>query len=652
MNSKFVSTIILFFLSIVNLCAFDRNLLGNCITRQQLSQVLANGTEWVKYPAYTNRIAWESLPQSVRDNIIKEGEKALACEWPVIKASDYLEFTRSGDYQIQEQLQWTRQNAVQALALAELVEGKGRFIEAMMNGVWAFCEQSTWVLAAHLKLQKKGAGLPDPDDIVIDLRSGTVGALLSWVHYYFSAEFDKINPFVSEQLRRNIKMRILDPYYTREDIGWMGFRGQKVNNWNPWVNYNVMQCILLMETDRQKREDNIFKAIRSIDMFINGYPDDGGCDEGATYWGHAGAKLFEGLETLHAVTGGKIDIFQNELIKNIGRYIYRAYINDPYFVNFADGGAKSGIEPGVVYRYGKAINDPIMQGFGTFYAQKRDFANNVPLGHLHRTLEKVLHDLFDAKEIVSAYAIEPLLAESWLPDLQFLVARDKENSRQGFFFAAKGGNNNESHNHNDVGTFILYYNGKPSLIDIGVETYTRQTFSNERYSIWTMQSGYHNLPAINGIDQKNGQQFAAHNVSFKSSAKTVVFSVDIAGAYPIEAAVKTWQRSYHLNRGKDFVISDKYVLSENKGGTSLHFMTSCKATITKPGIIRLEGEGFVLEMIYDVSKLKAKTEIISVNDRQLQMAWGNSLTRIIMDFENRNLTGSNSVKIQALKANK
>ena len=646
MKSKFLLIVFFLILSRVSSFAIDRRLLENSITRKELSQVLAKGTEWVTSPAYNNRVAWESLSQNVRADMIRKGEDVLSCDWPVIKATDYIEFIRSGNRDIMQQPQSIRQNAVQALALAELAEGKGRFTEALMNGVWALCEQSTWVLSAHFYLQKKGPGLPDPDETVIDLASGEIGALLSWIHYYFAAEFDKISPFVSEQIRRNIRARILEPYYTREDFWWMGFsRTRKVNNWNPWVNYNVMQCILLMENDLQKRTDNIYKVMRSIDWFINDYPDDGGCDEGPSYWSHAGGKLFEGLELLYTATGGKVDIFQNDLIQNIGRYIYRAYINDPYYVNFADAGAKGGINPDLVYRYGKAINDPTMQGFGAFYARKRDLANSSPSGRL----ETVMHDFFGTKEIITATPVEPLIGESWLPGSQLVMARDRENSKQGFFFAAKGGHNGESHNHNDVGTFILYYNGLPALVDVGVGTYTRQTFSDERYSIWTMQSGYHNLPVINGVDQKNGQEYTTRNVSFKSSAKTVDFSADIAGAYPTEAAVKTWQRSYRLNRGKDFIINDQYTLTENKGNTSLHFMTSCKATITKPGIIRLEGDGFVLEMVYDASKMKGKTEIISIDDRRLQSVWGNSLTRIVLEFEDQKLTGNSNVKIQIAK---
>lgn len=142
------------------------------------------------------------------------------------------------------------------------------------------------------------------------------------------------------------------------------------------------------------------------------------------------------------------------------------------------------------------------------------------------------------KDIVGHPQGEPLTGTYWFKDTQICVARDTEGKSDGFFFAAKGGNNQESHNHNDVGSCILYYNALPVLIDAGVGTYTRQTFGPERYTIWTMQSDYHNLPLINGTSQKNGREFAAHSQQYKATAKTVSYQVDIARAYPQEANVK------------------------------------------------------------------------------------------------------------------
>ena len=101
-----------------------------------------------------------------------------------------------------------------------------------------------------------------------------------------------------------------------------------------------------------------------------------------------------------------------------------------------------------------------------------------------------------------------------MPGIQVMAARVEEGSAQGLYLAAQGGHNAESHNHNDVGNFLIYADGQPAIIDVGVETYSAKTFSSKRYEIWTMQSAYHNLPTIDGVMQSAGRQFAASAVEY------------------------------------------------------------------------------------------------------------------------------------------
>ncbi len=242
----------------------------------------------------------------------------------------------------------------------------------------------------------------------------------------------------------------------------------------------------------------------------------------------------------------------------MGSYIYKAYISYPYFINFADADATTGSRPQIIYSYGKDIQDPLMQKFGAFLANRQDWGNTIPDGKIDEQLTQLL--LLD--EIKKAPAAEALIGDFWLPDTEVAGARDQAGSEKGFFFAAKGGHNAESHNHNDLGTCVLYFNGKPCLIDLGRENYTALTFSSKRYEIWTMQSQYHNLPKINGIDQKEGRQYVATNTTFSADAAKAVFSTDISQAYTEEAGVEKWVRSYRLDRGKKFMVSDQYELSK------------------------------------------------------------------------------------------
>lgn len=129
-----------------------------------------------------------------------------------------------------------------------------------------------------------------------------------------------------------------------------------------------------------------------------------------------------------------------------------------------------------------------------------------------------------------------------------VIDRTNKDGEKGFFFAARGGHNNESHNHNlnDVGSFMLYHQREPLLIDVGVETYSAKTFSKDRHEIWAMQSDYHYLPIINNTSQALGIKFIAQEISMKNTGSSLKLSIDIYTAYSKEAQCKSWIRSFTL----------------------------------------------------------------------------------------------------------
>ncbi len=620
----------------------ERNLLTGKFAEGTLHTALLPRGSWHPYPTIDDREAWNAVPEALRAAYIRNAERHLKTAWETLPATAFLEYVRNGNRSNFERLSFGRREKLAGLVVGEVFENKGRFLDDIANGVWAICEESFWGVPAHMGLQSKGVGLPDVTEPVVDLFAAETGSLLSWTVYLLRDRLDKVSPLITERIYLEVDRRILTPNLQREDFWWMGFgKGRDVNNWNPWINSNWLTAALITERDPSRREKAVYKILRSLDNFLNQYSEDGGCDEGPGYWGRAGASLFDCLELVDSATNGVVNLYGQPLVRAIGQYIYKVYIKDDYFINFADASGKISPEAGLIYRFGKRINDPVMMGFGAFLARRQGIGDESRIAR-NGSLGRLLPDLIGVRELKDARPAEPLLRDFWFPDLQVMGARSYPDTSKGLYFAAKGGHNAESHNHNDVGNFIVYSGGKPVLIDVGVETYTAKTFSSRRYEIWTMQSAYHNLPTINGVMQKDGREFQARNVVHSVQDDSATFSLDIAKAYPDGAKVDSWFRSIRLIRGKAVELSEKYSLKEFVQPFSLSLVTPLGVNAGQPGIIMLtdsDSPKMSVTLSYDPARFRASSEEIPLTDGRLKSVWGQRLARIVLTSTTRALQG-------------
>lgn len=603
----------------------EHNLLEKTADLNKIKESLVMNQEWVKYPAYKDRAAWDAFLGNYKDQYIKRGEKALNHNWEYIPASAYIEYERSGSRDIMQLPNNRNNSAISDLFMAELAEGKGRFIEKIIDGVFFTCEKTSWVLSAHLPSQPGGRSLPNYKHHYIDLGSGAMGEMMSWIYYYLSDEFNKVNPLVSERLRHELQVRILDAYEQNEYFWWLASsykEGMMVNNWNPWCNQMSIVSYFLLENDRDKLAKAVQKSMISVDKFINYTKEDGACEEGPSYWGHAAGKMYDYLQMIYDGTNGKISIFDQPIIKNMGEYIANSYVGNGWVVNFADASARGGGEASMIWRYGKAIGSTQMMSYAGYLNSLSK--ESAPSGSDYfRRFAALAND----KEFRAQSAEFTPLPYSWYPGTEFCYMSDKNGS----FFAAKGGYNNESHNHNDAGTFNFYIDKTPIIIDAGVGTYTRQTFGKERYNIWTMTSDYHNLPIINGKTQSFGSKFKANNTQFDQ--KKMRFSTDIAAAYPSETGVNSWQRSYTLAKGV-LKIEDNFDIANAEKPNVINFLTWGNVDIATPGVIKIEVDGKKAELKYDKANFIPTIEVIEQNDTRLSSVWGDQIFRISLTAQN------------------
>ena len=562
---------------------------------------------------------------------MKAAESKINYVWPTIPATKSLLIERTGDRNEYQDIAREKRNTLATMLLAEIYENKGRFIDPVIDGVWSICEESFWGVPAHLPQTKEYSGLIDVSKPFVELFSAETSTLLAWIDYYLGEKLDEVSPQIRKRIYFETNKRIFEPVMNNPH-GWMqaNANGRPPNNWNPWICSNWLNAALLIEKDETKRTDMVAKILNVLDQFLNRYPADGGCDEGPGYWGAAAASLYDNISMLNLATNNSFDyVFQNEKIKNMGRFIYRAQIGKTYFLDFADADPQPGMSANMIYRYGKDIRDAEMMRFGAYY--RRPETGNIGSYHFFRNF----YTLFMQDEYQKAEQGLPLPADVWLPDLQVMIARDKEGTSDGWFIAAKGGHNDESHNHNDVGSYVVYYDGLPVLIDVGRGTYTRKTFSSHRYDIWSNCSDYHNLPTINGATQPPGAKFKANNVAYKKGNGSAELSLDISKAYPESAGVNSWKRTVHLNKGKNVDVTDVVTLSKADKITE-HLMTCYPSEVIRAGELAIHyspRDGIAKDFIirYNPKQMQPSVEKIpltAMEDKGILEKWGDNIYRI------------------------
>lgn len=558
----------------------------------------------------------DSIPDGIRQSYIKYGETYAGKPWPSLRATLFAEFKANGNRTRYEQFTFAKRRQLAALVMAEVAEGKGRFVPDIADGLWSLMEEDWWGLPAHY-----GTALPRPDDQNVDLFNAETAALVAWTGYMLRPALDRLSPLLGRRIDSEIDRRMLRPAL-RGDYWWK----RAGMNWNPWICSNWLACVLFCERDRGRQLDAVKQIMQSMDTFVGAYPDDGGCDEGPDYWDRAAASLYDCMRLLSLATGNHLNWGTHAKVRAMAAYAYKTYIGNGYSVNFADAHSNRMVQKlNVVYPMALYMDDSVLRGYAAYMARSRhldtDAAALYNESGNYPVLGRELLFLPTVGRLLAEQPREPLLADTWLPRLQVMTAR-----RGPLFVAAKGGHNDESHNHNDVGSFVVYADGEPLLVDPGVGEYTSQTFSGGRYGIWTMQSQYHNLPQVNGTDQRNGRSFAAKDVSYRRGC----LSLNLAGAYPAGARIDRWQRTVAISGGRKprVTLTDSYRLDTLAAPVRLMFVTACAPKDDGRGCVTLGSHA----LRYDPRTIGSVSveSLAPKMDAHLRQMWGRPLYRVVM----------------------
>ncbi|MCQ2771193.1 MAG: heparinase II/III-family protein, partial [Clostridia bacterium] len=419
----------------------------------------------------------------------------------------------------------------------------------------------------------------------------------NYIYKYYGEDLDKLTDGVmTRRISYEVERRIIKPFSERE----VRLSYISLNNWVSWICSNVMTIAANMIDFEPKRLQIVTRCLSYIDRLVYTYGEDGGCNEGANYWTAAICPLYDACEMLYDMTNGKINVYDSEFLKKACHFIVDMCIDEKkqMFYNFADGGVVIKIDGDEIYRMGVNLkDDAILTLADAIRPNKKGDGFKPYINYFYP---------YNAIKNLYVYPTVEYTKKSSdgdvYKDLQVSTYKTKD-----FSIAIKGGHNRESHNHNDVGSFMVYKKDQPIFIDVGPMEYTKDTFNDNRYTIWVNQSSYHNIPDICGNMQSPGRDFFAK--SFVRDGNTT--TVEYADAYLNKADISRCERKLKVN---DSAIEIEDHVDVN-GDVTFRFMTKFEP--------KLDGNKVQIDDVkvtFDGAQ-KIDVETINLTSNRLKLAW-------------------------------
>lgn len=519
-------------------------------------------------PAFWQEVREKDCFRGYRDDLFSMWDTYGNASIPTLNYRDYKLFFTTGDRSVYELPYFDRRRMLDSAALLSLIyPEENAYLDRLMDMIYAICDEYTWCLPAHQGILEKN------DNTVIDLFAAETGLYLAEVDTLLG---DRLDPLIRDRIRVEIDRRIFTPFLAKQPYT---FWETGLTNWTAVCMGSVACTFMHLRPETARELLPRFEA--AMACFLRGYGDDGVCQEGGSYWNYGFGFFLLYADMVRTFTEGELDHFKSPKVKAIATFYQKTLLSGNTCISFADANAEGAVNLGRTHYLMKEYPDEAVMPDAPFtYTETAKFSV-----HLRSALW-FCEDSETSK--IPDF-------EFYAPDAQWFVKRTAS-----YGFAAKGGHNEEPHNHNDVGSFIFAKNGRQLLCDLGFGLYTRQYFRRERYDIFEPSSRSHSVPILNGGYQYNGPQFRARDVSYRDGT----FSLDLAVAYnrPDERILRTF-----VCDNDGVTLTDTFELKE---GTAVaeRIVTKFRPDCTAKGVVRIEE----LTLTYDAEKWRCQVSQESV----------------------------------------
>lgn len=499
---------------------------------------------------YKDRLFWDEIKKSEAAKKILEEEAPtlLRNGFPPFVDSLYLHLNKTNVRLPGEIMMNARFNYLYRLTLAECLENQRRYIPAIEKALIALCDQKPWSIPAHDRDLRNYNGT----DYYVDLVVATAG---NGIAQCVTMLDDRLSPEVKARVQSAMREKIFRPIYRcleeTKPFWWFTV----TNNWNSVCLAGVTGAALAMLSDKEERAYFVAAAEKYNVYGMKGYGDDGYCSEGVGYYNYGFRAYMLLREEVCRATRGEIDFFQN-----------------PKFVRIAQYGKKIQMINGVCPAYsdcriGLSPDQSIIDYCD--YALGINSKNETYIFPKESNFSLYLIELFPDQawkvkrtdEINQALKEESDPLHAYYEKAGILIARPAIGSSCRLAISAKGGNNAENHNHNDIGSYATVMGSETMAGDQGGPfSYPGDFFTKEAYEKYKIKGSFgHPVPVVDGKSQSTGADAQGVVLKKELTGTKDLFSIDYTSAYPV-TNLNNLTRTFLYNREGEgsFTISDEF----------------------------------------------------------------------------------------------
>ena len=477
------------------------------------------------------------------DEIITSADKAIEEEHLAFKMSEFMMYFANGNRSFFERKYFARRRNCSNLFFAYWLIQDEKYLTALIDYIMFICDEFTWCLPAHSDYDTK-----KPQEVVetIDLFQAETARLFAEIKICLE---DKLPAHVFARMEYEIRRRIFPSILksSSEKYWWESCK----TNWATVCGAGTTMAALCFGTE-EEQELFVNRFRYCLDDYLEGITEDGCCLEGIVYWNYGVEHFVILAEAIRVYSDGKINYFENPKVKKLALFPQKVRMSETKVASFSDANEKFYIKIGLI-SFLKNVYDEILLP---------DIKVGVRRGNVDSLCELLwLDENYQSDKLKKGI--------TYFENSQWYI-----DCKESYSFASKAGHNNEAHNHNDVGAFIITVGEETFISDLGAGEYVKGTFdSKTRYTFLQNSSRGHSVPIINGMYQSKGDEYRSTNVSVTENT----FEMDIAKTYP-EGIVGSIKRKFELYDEK-IILTDAFERSELTETIVERFITKLEPTI-------------------------------------------------------------------------